>query len=141
MAEPLPAQLRALVDELGRQKGPPSGAVRDVEAAITSSPYLAHVMVDAVNQKTLNHIGLSIDKHEGGHYDEDTGTVFISVDSFSGSHRLHEARLDVLTGVLGHETGHALTANARSLEIQRLSSAVEAALNDGTGNVSHVDLT
>lgn len=98
-------------------------------------------MVDAANQKTLKHIGLSTEKHEGGHYDKDTGTVFISVDSFSDGPRLRETRLDVLTGALGHETGHALTANARSLEIQRFSNAVETALNDGTGNVSFVDLT
>lgn len=141
MAEPLPAQLRTLVDELARQKGLPPGAARDVEAAIASSPYLAHVMVDAANQKTLKHIGLSTEKQEGGHYDKDTGTVFIRVETFTDNQFKPRTRLDMLTGVLGHETGHALTANARSLEIQRFSNAVEAALNAGTGNVSYVDLT
>ncbi|QQP97971.1 hypothetical protein [Lysobacter enzymogenes] len=141
MAEPLPAPLRTMVDELARQPGVPPGAARDIEAAIASSPYLAAVMVDAANQQTLKRIGVSAEKHEGGHYDKDSGTVYLSVDSFTSKSLKERPRLDIITSTLGHETGHALTANARTLELQRFSDDVRAALNDGVGNASYVDLT
>lgn len=83
MAKPLPAQLRTMVDELASQPGVPPGAAHDIEAAIASSPYLAAVMVDAANQQTLKRIGVSAEKHEGGHYDKDSGTVYLSVDGFT----------------------------------------------------------
>ena len=87
MAEPLPPQLRPLVDEFAKQKGLPPNAAQDVEASIASSPYLASVMVDAVNQKTLRRIGVSAEKHEGGHYDKETGTIFYHNRSFALSLR------------------------------------------------------
>ena len=141
MAKPLPAQLRSMVDELAKQQGIPPGAARDIEAAIASSPYLAAVMSDAANQRTLKHIGVSAEEHEGGHYDKESGTVFISADSFTNKLLKDRTRLDIITNTLGHETGHALTANARSLELQRFSNDVDTALNDGVGNASYVDLT
>lgn len=141
MAEPMPSQLRALVDELARQKNIPPGAARDVEKAILTSPYLASVMVDATSQKTLKHIGVTHDKHEGGHYDSATGTVFISVDSFTDKTVKAQARLDNITNTLGHETGHALTAKRRTEEISRLSNSIEIRLTEGVGNASYVDVT
>ncbi|WP_139178757.1 hypothetical protein [Lysobacter sp. yr284] len=56
MAEPLPPQLRSLVDEFAKQKDLPSNAAQDVEAAIASSPYLASVMVDAVDRHNRSFI-------------------------------------------------------------------------------------
>ncbi|WP_394538374.1 hypothetical protein PRJ39_21875 [Lysobacter enzymogenes] len=141
MAEPMPSQLRALVDELPRQKNIPPGAARDVETAILTSPYLASVMVDAANQKILKHIGVSHDTHEGGHYDSATGTVFISVDSFTDKAVKAQARLDNITNTLGHETGHALTAKQRTEEVGRLANAIEIRLAEGVGNASYVDVT
>ncbi|ALN56021.1 hypothetical protein GLE_0663 [Lysobacter enzymogenes] len=141
MAKPLPSQLRTIVGAFASQPGIPPGAARDVEAAIASSPYLAAVMVDAANQRALKRIDVSIEKHEGGHYDKESGTVFLSADSFTNKTFKEQTRLDIITSTLGHETGHALTANARSLELQRFSHDVGAALNDGVGNASYVDLT
>ncbi|WP_123649772.1 hypothetical protein [Lysobacter enzymogenes] len=141
MAKPLPSQLRTMVDAFASQPGVPPGAARDVEAAIASSPYLAAVMVDAANQQALKRIDVSTEKHEGGHYDKESGTVFLSADSFTNKLLKDRTRLDIITSTLGHETGHALTANARGLELQRFSHDVGAALNDGVGNASYVDLT
>jgi len=141
VAEPLPPQLRSLVDELAKQKGLPPNAAQDVEAAIASSHYLASVMVDAANQKTLKHIGVSTEKHEGGHYDKETGTIFISADTFTGSNARAQTRIDNITSTLGHEMGHALTERARSAEIDRLSTAIEIKLTEGLGNASKVDVT
>jgi len=141
MAEPMPSQLRALVDELARQKNIPPGAARDVETAILTSPYLARVMVDAANQKTLKHIGVTHDKHERGHYDSATGAVFVSVDSFTDKTVKVQARLDNIANTLGHETGHALTARQRTEEVSRLSTAIEIKLTEGVGNASYVDVT
>ncbi|MBO7942469.1 hypothetical protein JTP77_042195, partial [Streptomyces sp. S9] len=101
MAKPLPAQLRSMVDELAKQQGIPPGAARDIEAAIASSPYLAAVMSDAANQRTLKHIGVSAEEHEGGHYDKESGTVFISADSFTNKWLKDRTRLDIITNTLG----------------------------------------
>lgn len=141
MAEPLPPQLRPLVDDLAKQKGLPPNAAPDVEAAIASSPYLANVMVDAARQQTLKRIGITTEKHEGGHYDKETGTIFVSIDSFTDKTVRAQDRIDNITSTLGHETGHALTEKARSAEIDRLSSAIEIKLTDGLGNASNVDVT
>ncbi|WP_206411407.1 hypothetical protein [Lysobacter enzymogenes] len=141
MAKPLPSQLRTMVDAFASQPGIPPNAARDVEAAIASSPYLAVVMVDAANQQVLKRIGVSTEKHESGHYDKESGTVFLNVDRFIKTSINQQTRLDIIANTLGHETGHALTANARSLELQRFSHDVGAALNDGVGNASYVDLT
>lgn len=141
MAEPLPPQLRALVEELSKQSGVPPNPAQDVEAAIASSPYLASVMVDAANQQTLKHVGVTTEQNEGGHYDKETGTVFISIDSFTDKTVRPQARIDNITSTLGHETGHALTQKARSAEIVRLATAIEIKLTEGLGAASNVDVT
>lgn len=141
MAEPLPPQLRPLVDEFAKQKGIPPNAAQDVEASIASSPYLASVMVDAVNQKTLKRIGVGAEKHEGGHYDKETGTIFVSAEAFTATDAKLQTRIDNITSTLGHETGHALTEKARSAEIDRLSTAIEIKLTEGLGSASKVDVT
>ena len=56
MAEPLAPQLRIVVDELAKQKGVPPNAARDVEVVIANSPYLASVMVDAVDRNNRSLI-------------------------------------------------------------------------------------
>jgi|GEM_PF-1142331 len=141
MARLLPSQLRPLVDEFARQKGLPPNAAKEVEAAIVSSPYLAHVMVDAAKQQTLKRIGITHEKNEGGHYDRATGTVFIGIDRFVGENLDSRGRIDDIASTLGHETGHALTERARSAEVERLSTAIEIKLTEGLGNASNVDVT
>lgn len=141
MTRPLPSRLRSLVDEFAGQKGLPPNAANDVETAIASSPYLAHVMIDAAERRTLKHIGVTTEKNEGGHYEAETGTIFIRLDNFDETQFEHRKRVDQITGILGHETGHALTQQARAAEISRLSRAIEIKLTDGLGNASNVDVT
>lgn len=141
MARPLPSPLRSLVDEFAGQKGLPPNAANDVETAIASSPYLAHVMIDAAERKTLKHIGVTTEKNEGGHYEAETGTIFVRLDNFDETQFEHRKRVDQITGILGHETGHALTQQARAAEISRLSRAIEIKLTDGLGSASNVDVT
>ncbi|QWP78135.1 hypothetical protein J5226_06990 [Lysobacter sp. K5869] len=137
----MPSPLRALVDEFAGQTGLPPNAANDVEAAIASSPYLTHVMVDAVKQRTLKHIGITREGNEGGHYDRKSGTVFVGINGFTQDLGDAIARIDNIAAILGHETGHALTEKARSAEIDRLSSAIEIKLTEGLGNTSQIDVT
>lgn len=141
MAKPMPSRLRSLVDEFAGQTGLPPNAANDVEAAIASSPYLVHVMSDAAERKTLKHIGITSENNEGGHYDAETGTVFIARGRFTDTAVKHRERVDNIASVLGHETGHALTQQARAAEIERLSTAIEIKLTDGLGSASNVDVT
>lgn len=141
MTRPLAAPLRSLVEEFAGQKNLPPNAANDVEAAIASSPYLAHVMIDAAKLKTLKHIDITSEKNEDGHYEAETGTIFIALERFNRGASNHQERVDHIAGVLGHETGHALTQLARAAEVGRLARAIEIKLTDGLGSVSNVDLT
>lgn len=102
-------EIESLLDELSKQQGLPSGGVADIRSAIESSPYLASVMSQAIEGQTLRHIEISNKPNEGGHYDRSTGTIHISADAFK-IERIRD-RLDTLTGVLGHEAGHAMLAH------------------------------
>jgi hypothetical protein len=140
MAEVRP-ELSPLIEELAKQRGLPPSAVADMEAAIATSPYLSSVMVDAVNQGRLSPLSVTTQPHEGGHYDTLSKTVSVSANAFTDKSIEPQARIDNVTSVIGHEVGHALTASARSMEIERLSAATQIALREAAGNASYVDPT
>ncbi|WP_394540630.1 hypothetical protein PRJ39_08780 [Lysobacter enzymogenes] len=140
MAEVRP-ELRPLIEGLAKQKGLPPSAVADMQAAIATSPYLSSVMVDAMNQGRLSRLRVTDQPHEGGHYDTASKTVFVSADAFAHPSIEPQARIDNVASAIGHEVGHALTASARAMEIERLSAATGIALREAAGNASYVDLT
>ena len=95
-----------LLEDMERQPGLPSGAVRDFREAIDTSPYLASVMIKAIELGTLRRLEVSESPNESGHYEQSTGTVSISTTILN--EKKASLRLDMLAGTLGHETGHAL---------------------------------
>lgn len=121
-------RIEPLLDELAKQENLPSGAVDDIRAAIESSPYLASVMSYAIDAKLLRHIEISNKPNEGGHFDRTTGTIHINADIFG--ERSNELRLDTITGVLGHETGHAMMANEAARADNAYTVGVERAIKE-----------
>ena len=110
----LSPNLAHLTDEL------PADKRADIEAAISSSPYLRQIMTEATNAGTLEHIRIGDpNANEGGHYDESEKAIYLSPNTFTRSVLKNDAekRLDIITSTLGHETGHALHAEKSRKEL------------------------
>lgn len=126
------ADIRPLVEELARQQGLPPDAVSHLEATIGSSPYLSNVMSSAI----------SSDPHEAGRYDSKTGTIYLDKSNFDASQFRGGARLeDNLAIVLGHETGHALVADAELRERYLLNGEATDAVRQASRDGTSADLT
>lgn len=86
-------------------------------------------MTRAIDSGDLKHISVSKTPNEGGHYSHATRSVSINADIFLRSRP--EERVDQLTGVLGHETGHALMARSNEISTYELSYRIEQSLREG----------
>ena len=81
MSKPQP-ELQTLIDEFAKQRGLPANAVRNVQEAVETSEYLANRMHDEMQSGRLKHLAVSDNPHEGGHFNDKTGTLAISRDVF-----------------------------------------------------------
>ena len=110
----------------------------DVQAAIESSPYLAATLADAAGQDRVDHITVTTNPHESGHYDADKRTISISADLFAEKNIA--SRVDNITATLGHEASHAYFRGHLSEALRRLDVETnEAILKAGPGG--RADLT
>ncbi|MGY4882068.1 hypothetical protein EI541_13335 [Xanthomonas citri pv. eucalyptorum] len=122
-------RVEQLLNEVEKQSGLPPSAARDFREAVETSPYLASAMAQAIESGSLRHLSVSNRPNEGGHYDASTGTVNVSADIF---HRTKQSdRVDLLAGVLGHETGHALMAKSAEQSRYKLAYGIDQALKEG----------
>ena len=110
----------------------------DIEASIASSPYLRQIMTEAVDAGTLKHIRLDVPgANEGGHYSAQQQAIYMSPDVFSDPilKKDVQARLDLVTSTLGHETGHALYTHkadkARNAASYAITEGIRSAGQDG----------
>ncbi|APO99586.1 hypothetical protein TB9_20760 [Xanthomonas perforans] len=122
-------RVEQLLSEVEKQAGLPPSAARDFREAVETSPYLASAMAQAVESGSLRHLSVSNRPNEGGHYDASTGTVNVSADIFQRTKQ--SDRVDLLTGVLGHETGHALMAKSAEQSRYKLAYGIDQALKEG----------
>ncbi|MCC8616814.1 XVIPCD domain-containing protein [Xanthomonas vesicatoria] len=122
-------RVEQLLDEVEKQSGLPPSAARDFREAVETSPYLASAMAQAIESGSLRHLSVSNRPNEGGHYDASTGTVNVSADIFQRTKQ--SDRVDLLTGVLGHETGHALMAKSAEQSRYKLAYGIDQALREG----------
>lgn len=130
------SRIKQIIDKSGL----PPAALGDVQAAIDSSPYLAAVMLKAIDEQRIRRFSLSDDPNQGGHYDRATGTIGINPDYFRIRNR--EERLDGLTSVIGHEAGHALMARSAEITEYRYAFEVETAIRTASRNgEAGVDIT
>ncbi|UOF16476.1 hypothetical protein IEQ11_07450 [Lysobacter capsici] len=134
--------IRPLIEELARKDGLPPTAIADLEATISSSPYLSNVMSSAIQSGALKHLSIAQNPHEGGRYDVISGTINLNPDNFSPDQwRGAAKRHDNLAVVLGHETGHALLGKAQLEESYRFDYDVTTAIREASRNETSVDLT
>lgn len=97
-----------MLQETEKQSPLSPGAAKDLREAVESSPYLVGVMTKAIDNGDLKHIRFAHTPNEGGHYSADEKAISVNADVLQRPNR--SERIDQLTGVLGHETGHALMA-------------------------------
>jgi hypothetical protein len=134
--------MRPIIEELARAKGLPPTAVADLEATIGSSPYLANVLSSAIESGSLKHLAVSSDPSEAGRYDSKTGTIYLDASNFAAKNFDSEgARRDNLAVVLGHETGHALVADAERRERYVLSYEATESVRQASRDGTSADLT
>lgn len=126
----LDPRIERMLQETEKQAALPPWAARDLREAVESSPYLASAMSQAIDSGSLKHVTVSKRPHEGGHYSHDSRTLNISSDVFLFPKQ--SDRVDVLTGVMGHETGHALMARSNQITTYKLSHDIDQALKVGT---------
>lgn len=133
----LAPEIRPLIEELAQKKGLPPSAVADIEATITSSPYLSNVMVAAIENGSLKHLDTTNEPFQSGHYQQRTGTIHLNTSNFDAKGFDNaSARRDNLAVVIGHEAGHALLADASERERYALrynmGETIRTASHDGT---------
>lgn len=136
------ADIRPLLNELAQKQGLPPSAVADLEATIASSPYLSNVMSSAIESGSLKHLATTNEPHQSGHYDNLTGTIHLNASNFDPKNYDNASdRRDSLTVVLGHETGHALLADAAQRERYTLSYNVTEGIRTASREQTAVDVT
>ncbi|APP77101.1 hypothetical protein BJD12_19860 [Xanthomonas vesicatoria ATCC 35937] len=136
----LDPRIERMLQETERRSALPPWAAQNLREAVESSPYLVEVMTKAIEHGDLKHITVSKTPNEGGHYSHDTRSISINADIFLRSRP--EERVDQLTGVLGHETGHALMARSNEISTYKLSYRIDEALKEGARyGDANVDVT
>lgn len=139
----LDPRAQALVDDFAKQPGVTPSMVTDLETAIASSPVLSAQLTatvsndpDAVKAIRLTPPGTNA----GGFYRAETGAIHVSPDAFDATKFESKAiQVDTLTGVMGHELGHAQRRQGVADAASTLDYAVHEALRDADG--MRVDLT
>ncbi|MDT7822562.1 hypothetical protein RQM62_00005, partial [Xanthomonas hortorum pv. vitians] len=118
-----------MLQETEQQSSLSPGAAKDLREAVESSTYLVEVMTKAIDNGDLEHIKFARTPNEGGHYNHGEKTISVNADVLQRPSR--SERIDQLTGVLGHETGHALMARSNGLSTYKLSYRIDEALKEG----------
>lgn len=136
------ADIRPLIEELAKQKGLPPTAIADLEVTIASSPYLSNVMACAIENGSLKHLAVTNAPHQSGHYDSETSTIHLNASNFAvADFQKPSQRMDNLAVVLGHETGHALLADAERRERYKLNYEASEVIRGASRNDASADLT
>lgn len=135
-------ELRPLMGEFANQAGLPANAASDLEATIASSPYLSNIIMDAVESGALKRFRVTTDPHQSGRYSAESDTIYLQADNFF-KHRHNDelSRLDNLAVVVGHESGHALLAEAEELERRRLQTLATQTIREASRDSVGADLT
>ncbi|ATS37036.1 MULTISPECIES: XVIPCD domain-containing protein [Xanthomonas] len=125
----LDPRIERMLKETEQQSSLSPGAAKDLREAVESSPYLVEVMTKAIDNGDLEHIKFARTPNEGGHYNHGEKTISVNADVLQLPTRFE--RIDQLTGVLGHETGHALMARSNEISTYKLSYRIDEAIKEG----------
>lgn len=135
-------EIRPLIEEFARQPDLPPNAAADLETAIASSSYLSSIMADVIESGALTRFRLTKDPHQSGRYSSESDTIYLQADNFSVAERKNRTqRLDNLSVVIGHETGHALLADAEYKERLRLQFDSVESIREASRDNTAANLT
>jgi hypothetical protein len=119
----------------------------DIEASITSSPHLMQQMLKAVREDHLDHIRMDVpDAHRGGYYDGESKSIYLGQKPFKefGENEGDKVLLrDTITGILGHETEHAIQRAGSQQSVNDLAYQVQMKIRnpDYIGTADMTDIT
>ena len=123
-------ELEKLINEFAAKKSLPPGAVRNLEEAIDTSGYLSSRLSDSIQSGRLKHLAISENTSEGGHFDDETGSLAISRSAFKPQ-KPDESRdviVDRIVSIMGHEVGHGGQAEWRDLELKQFRNSVQTSV-------------
>ncbi len=126
----LDPRIERMLEETRANSSLSASAARDLREAVVSSPTLQHALLGVVESGAVKHITVSRTPNEGGHYDQQNRTI--NIDSSLFQRPVRSERVDQLTAVLGHETGHALMAHAADIRAHTLAFRIDEALKHGS---------
>lgn len=138
------ARVEPLLSQLPQDPRLPKGAESIIRQAIVESPYLHALLGNAAGEKQIGAIRVSYGEHNGGHFETgqngQPGTVYISATNFtqwSGN-----ARLGLITEVLGHEGMHGVLTSYRQDALAEFNLAYGNAMTQAYRNFDErVDVT
>jgi len=122
----LDPRIERMIEETRQQASMTPASARDLREAIESSPFLSDLMAKAIESDSLRKITFDPPSHEGGHYDAQLRSISVNSDILDRPRRTE--RIDQLTSIIGHETGHALMARSTELSANRLSYELDQAI-------------
>lgn len=122
----LDPRIERMIEETRQQASMTPASAKDLREAIESSPFLSDLMVKAIESDSLRKITFDPPSHEGGHYDARLRSISVNSDILDRPRRTE--RIDQLTSIIGHETGHALMARSTELSANRLSYELDQAI-------------
>lgn len=136
--------IERLLAELGSDKNSPRGAEEAIRNAIAKSPYLNHLLANAIDDGKIGRLAISHGQHNGGHFQDATKdsppTIFISASNFED--RKGDLLEERLTEVLGHETMHGVLSKERNDALSKFNSAYAEELTAAHDSRSEsIDLT
>lgn len=119
-------RIARMIEETRQQASLTPASTRDLREAIESSPFLSDLMVKAIEADSLRKITFDPPSNEGGHYDAKLRSISVNANIVDRPRR--NERIDQLTSILGHETGHAMMARSTELSAYRLSYELDQAI-------------
>jgi len=129
----LDARAQALLDDFAKQPGVKPGMVDDMRAAMQTSPVLHEELAAtlASDPSAVRAIRLApAGTNAGGFYDATKGTIHILDENFDRGARKDPERVDLITGVMAHELGHAQRRQAVADAGIKLDYEVSEALRE-----------
>ncbi|WP_454831692.1 XVIPCD domain-containing protein [Pseudoxanthomonas wuyuanensis] len=129
---PVDPRIEPLLAQLTEDPQLPKGAEDNLRQAIAESPYLSNLLANAAADKQIGRIAVSHGEHNGGHFaggeNGKPGTLYVSESNFKDWSDTE--RLDLLTGVMGHETMHGVLAKTRVQALDQFTRSYQSAMDE-----------
>lgn len=137
-------RIEPLLKDLSSDSTLPKGAERDIRTTISESPFLNRLLANAASDGLIGKVSVSYGHHNGGHFEAgphgEPGTLHVSASNFTDWPP--QARIDLLTEVMGHETMHGVLTKNRQQAMRDFTDTYKTLMQEAYDSKGPtVDLT